>query len=47
MFSKNKGAFTIKTSVKDNVLICESFKYNYTTKLNNEKVLVKGKFTND
>lgn len=44
-FSKSKNAFSIRTKVVDNALICESFKYNYITKVNDEKVIVRGRLT--
>lgn len=45
-FSKGKNAFTLSAKVENKEIVCESLKYNYKAKLNEEFVLVKGKVDN-
>ena len=45
-FTKGKNAFILSTKVNNKEIVCESLKYNYKAKLNEEYVVVKGKVDN-
>ena len=41
--TRDKDAFSMIASVRDNALLCETFSYNYKVNLNEEETLVRGR----